>query len=237
MKNHIEKTIALCILVSLCVYNITLFADNKKEDREFPALVRIQEAVTAELETLKEDFKAKEEERNTLKLELEKNQKKISELDGNKSFIKDEEYLMIYGEWKIVERNFYPPYYGYIPKEEFLGKTFYIDHNKYIFDDTLICEGSPLIYPVTMIPKSYWNDFIGETVRSADEEKEKEVFGNTGEYHVCFSVPEKADVDRSIENMFVVDVDTLIVVNYGSGFYTAKRIKHVDNWQEKIKSQ
>ena len=237
MKKHIEKIIALCIFLLLLVCNIILSVNNKKADEEFLDLVSRQEAVTAELETSKEDFKAKEEERNTLKLKLENIQKKISDLDGDKSFIKDQEYLMIYGEWKIVERNFYPPYYGYIPKEEFLGKTFYIDHNKYIFDDTLICEGSPLIYPVTMIPKSYWNDFIGETVRSADEEKEKEVFGNTGEYHVCFSVPEKADVDRSIENMYVVDDDTLIVVNYGSGFYTEKRIKHVDNWQEKIKSQ
>ena len=155
MKNYIEKMIALCVFLSLLVCNITLYVNNKKADEEFLDLVSRQEAVAAELETSKENFKANEEERNFLKLELEDIQKKISDFEGDKSFIKDEEYLMIYGEWKIVERNFYAPYRGYIPKEEFLDKTFYIDHNKYIFDGKLMCEGSPLIYPLITVPKSY----------------------------------------------------------------------------------
>ena len=236
MKNYIEKIIALCVFLSLLVCNITLSVNNKKADEEFLDLVSRQEAVTAELETSKEDFKAKEEERNTLKLKLENIQKKISDLDGDKSFIKDQEYLMIYGEWKIIERNFYAPYRGYIPKEEFLDKTFYIDHNKYIFDGKLMCEGSPLIYPLIIVPKSYWHSFLSSRVESTDREKESEIFGNTGEYHIGFSVPRKVSSNDSIEVMYVVDDNTLVVSNYGSGFYTAKRVRHIDKREEKIKN-
>ena len=78
MKNYIEKIIALCVFLSLLVCNITLSVNNKKADEEFLDLVSRQEAVTAELETSKEDFKAKEDERNALKLKLENIQKKIS---------------------------------------------------------------------------------------------------------------------------------------------------------------
>ena len=116
MKNYIEKIIALCVFLSLLVCNITLSVNNKKADEEFLDLVSRQEAVTAELETSKENFKANEEERNFLKLELEDIQKKISDFEGDKSFIKDEEYLMIYGEWKIVEKSFGIPYRRCIPE-------------------------------------------------------------------------------------------------------------------------
>ena len=236
MKNYIEKMIALCVFLSLLVCNITLSVNNKKADEEFLDLVSRQEAVTAEFETSKEDFKANEEERNFLKLELEDIQKKISDFEGDKSFIKDEEYLMIYGEWKIVEKSFGIPYRRCIPEEEFLDKTFYIDHNKYIFDGKLMCEGSPLIYPLIMIPKSYWSRFLSDAVRSGVGEKEREIFGNSGEYHIGFLVPAKASSNGSIEVMYVVDDDTLIVANHISGFYTAKRVRHVDNWREKIKT-
>ena len=236
MKNYIEKIIALCVFLSLLVCNITLSVNNKKADEEFLDLVSRQEAVTAELETSKENFKANEEERNFLKLELEDIQKKISDFEGDKSFIKDEEYLMIYGEWKIVEKSFGIPYRRCIPEEEFLDKTFYIDHNKYIFDGKLMCEGSPLIYPLIMIPKSYWSRFLSDAVRSGIGEKEREIFGNSGEYHIGFLVPAKASSNGSIEVMYVVDDDTLIVANHISGFYTAKRVRHVDNWREKIKT-
>ena len=236
MKKHIEKIIALCIFLLLLVCNIILSVNNKKADEEFLDLVSRQEAVTAELETSKENFKANEEERNFLKLELEDIQKKISDFEGDKSFIKDEEYLMIYGEWKIVEKSFGIPYRRCIPEEEFLDKTFYIDHNKYIFDGKLMCEGSPLIYPLIMISKSYWSRFLSDAVRSGVGEKEREIFGNSGEYHIGFLVPAKASSNYSIEVMYVVDDDTLVVANLTSGFYTAKRVRHVDNWREKIKT-
>ena len=236
MKNYIEKIIALCVFLSLLVCNITLYVNNKKADEEFLDLVSRQEAVTAELETSKENFKANEEERNFLKLELEDIQKKISDFEGDKSFIKDEEYLMIYGEWKIVEKSFGIPYRRCIPEEEFLDKTFYMDHNKYIFDGKLMCEGSPLIYPLITVPKSYWHSFLSSRVESTDREKESEIFGNTGEYHIGFSVPRKASSNDSIEVMYVVDDNTLVVSNYGSGFYTAKRVRHIDKREEKIKN-
>ena len=236
MKNYIEKMIALCVFLSLLVCNITLSVNNKKADEEFLDLVSRQEAVTAELETSKENFKANEEERNFLKLELEDVQKKISDFEGDKSFIKDEEYLMIYGEWKIVEKSFGIPYRRCIPEEEFLDKIFYIDHNKYIFDGKLMCEGSLLIYPLIMIPKSYWHSFLSSRVESTDREKESEIFGNSGEYHIGFSVPRKVSSNDSIEVMYVVDDNTLVVSNYGSGFYTAKRVRHIDKREEKIKN-
>ena len=185
--------------------------------------------------TFSEDIADKEKEISDLQLDLKKSEDDIRNAQIEIYEIEDVNYNMIMGKWRIREDVLW----GYINMrdslKDYVGKNFYLDEQKLIFDDTVIFK-YPIKYNIVMVPKAQWAEYFENTIEGVPVEESLKVFGSTGEYHISCEISGTKQLSDcfNIERIYIVDDYTLIFKVKEGGFLKAERLEYIDDWKRDI---
>ena len=235
MKKIIGKIFLYGFMALFLLSDAVLYRKYREQSRENAIIKKdIEEKLDLD-RTFSENIVAGEKEILDLQLDMKKNEDELRNIEAEKvNDIYDTYYNMMLGRWNIVEEVFmeFTDTDEDRVKEKYIGKTFYLDDSKFIFDDTVIFK-YPIKYNMIMVPKAQWEEYLEEMAVGVPLKESLDVFGSTGEYHAsCTLSGFKQLSDKfDIERIYIVDDYNLILKAKGGAFLRAERLDHLDNWR------
>ena len=237
MKKIIGRIFLYGFMALLLLSDAVLYRKFREQSRENAIIKKdIEEKLDLD-RTFSENIVAGEKEILDLQLDMKKNEDELRNIEAEKvNDIYDTYYNMMLGRWNIVEEVFmeFTDTDEDRVKEKYIGKTFYLDDSKFIFDDTVIFE-YPIKYNMIMVPKAQWEEYLEDMAVGVPLKESLDVFGSTGEYHAsCTLSGFKQLSDKfDIERIYIVDDYNLILKAKGGAFLRAERLDHLDNWRSR----
>ena len=235
MKKIIVRIFLYVCMVLFLLSDAVLYRKLKEQSRENGIIKKdIEEKLNLD-KTFSGNIVVGEKEIFDLQLKIKKSKDELGNIEFEKTYYNvDGHYKMMFGRWEIVEEVFekFTHTDSDRVKEEYIGKTFYLDYDKFIFDDTVIFE-YPIKYNVLMVPKAQWEEYLEDMAVGVPLKESLDVFGSTGEYHASFALSgfKQLSDKFDIERIYIVDDYNLILKAKGGVFLRVERLDHIDNWR------
>jgi|GEM_PF-1455773 len=235
MKKIIVRIFLYGCMALFLLSDAVLYRKLKEQSRENGIIKKDMEEKLNLDKTFSENIVVGKKEIFDLQLKIKKSEDELRNIEFEKTYYNvDGHYKMMFGRWGIVEEVFekFTHTDSDRVKEEYIGKTFYLDYDKFIFDDTVIFE-YPIKYNVLMVPKAQWEEYLEDMAVGVPLKESLDVFGSTGEYHASFALSgfKQLSDKFDIERIYIVDDYNLILKAKGGVFLRAERLDHIDNWR------